>query len=128
MVKTPAKSARKRSARAAASPAVKTVEQLSTALLAELHHRIQDWILSYLENFADPASLDLREPLPKPVNKPGVMASLVGGFRQEIENPSWHVDPANFSLGGPELWSATQGKSLSYLVQYVFQKAQRALR
>jgi hypothetical protein len=109
------------------SPAT-SVEQLATTLLTELHHKVQDWIISYLEKFTDPASLNLRAPLPKPLNKPNVIASLVEGFRQAIQDPAWHIDPTKFSLGGPELSDAIQEKPLSYLVQYVFLKAQRALR
>jgi len=56
------------------------------------------------------------------------MASVVKAFRQAIDDPVWHIDAAKFILGGPELFGAIQGKPLSYLVQYIFQKAQRALR
>lgn len=99
---------------------------VDATLFADLHHKVQDFILNFLENFTSPESLNLKAPLPGPVSTTAVMATLVDAVRQAL--PQWNADPDNFSLGGPELWGATQGKALSYLVQYVFQKVKQSLQ
>jgi hypothetical protein len=104
---------------------------LATKAFVDLHQKIQDFILTYLKNFADPSNIDLDAPLPKQLNNVGVMAAIVEALRDEIQKPGWPVNAANFKLGGPELFGVMQGKTpktLSYLVQFIYERARAAKR
>jgi hypothetical protein len=104
----------------------------STKYFPDLHHRIQDFVLTYLEKFVDPSSLNLGSPIPKVINDARVMTSLVLALRQELADGDWPIDPAKFRLGGPQLYAAMQStppdppQLLSYLVQYIFERVRAA--
>jgi hypothetical protein len=99
----------------------------ATALFADLHERVQKFVIDDLSAFTNDLRLD--SPLPAPVNKVPEMVVVVSDLEKAFtSDASWGVDPAKFNLTGQQLWSATQGKNLSYLVQFVYQRAHDALR
>jgi hypothetical protein len=111
------------------SLALRTSVALSraTRFFVDLHKRIQDFVLNEFSSYSN--DIDLNAPLPKPVNKVSVMEILVDDFEKEIDkDSSWGVDPNKLQLTGKDVYNAAQKHKVSYVVQFVYQRAHDALR
>jgi len=99
----------------------------ATTLFAGLHHRIQEFVLDDLKNYEDPP-FDLRKPIPGPIFKEQVLEILLDQLHDAFANDSsWNVDPDKFHLNAKQLMNLTNGKSLSYFIQVIYQRAHDAL-
>jgi hypothetical protein len=126
--------ARKRSTRKAVRSAKKASIALrssialahATPLFADLHDRIQNFVLDDLKDYQD--APDPTKPIPDPLFKEPVLEILLGKLREAFaSDPSWGVNSTKFHLTAKQLMNLAKGKSLSYLIQIIYQRAHDAL-
>jgi hypothetical protein len=101
----------------------------ATPLFVDLHKRIQEFVLKDFSQVSN--DVELNAPLPGPIQKSEpVMELLVHSFETAIANDSsWGVDPNKFTLTGKELYNQAQNNhTVSYLIQFIYQRAHDALR
>jgi hypothetical protein len=109
-----------------ASLALRTSVALShaTPLFVDLQQRIQDLVLDDFNKVSN--DVELKALLPLPVRKnEQVMELLVHHLETSFTNDSsWGVDPNKFTLTGKQLFNKAQKNTVSYLVQFIYQRAQ----
>jgi hypothetical protein len=116
------------------SPLNLTSLKASPQLLATLHHvslhqKLQDWIIRFFRAQADASKIQLDKPLPTPLDIPDEMISLIAGLREAIRtDDTWGIDVTRFVLNGQELAAAMHGKHLYNIVQFIFARANAAVR